>query len=111
MLNVLLINKGKKVVEGKVSELFDPAETIVELKTTDIDAAWEKLQSSVFKKNIIEKTAGLIQLKLNRNDLPSVVKELVQMDIEVISFYSKNSLEDYFLSLTSGHQHVETFKA
>ena len=44
-------------------------------------------------------------------NLPSVMKELVQMDIEVISFHSKHSLEDYFLSLTSGHQHVETFKA
>jgi ABC-type multidrug transport system ATPase subunit len=109
--SMLIIDKGKKIVEGKVSELFDPAETIVELKTNDIDNAWEKLQSSVFKKNTVEKKAGLIQLKLNRNDLPSVVKELVQMDIEVISFYSKNSLEDYFLSLTSGHQHVETFKA
>jgi hypothetical protein len=48
---------------------------------------------------------------LNSNDRSSVLKELVQMDIAVISFYSRNSLEDYFLSLTSGHQHVETFKA
>lgn len=109
--SMLIIDKGKKVVEGKVNELFDSAETIVELKTTDIDAAWEKLQSSVFKKNIVEKKANLIRLKLNRNDLPLVVKQLVQMDIEVISFYSRNSLEDYFLSLTSGQQHVETFKA
>ena len=108
--SMLIIDKGKKVVEGKVNELFDPAETIVELKTTDDDAAWEKLQSSAFKKNTVEKKANLIRLKLHRNDLPLVVKELVQMDIEVISFYSKNSLEDYFLSLTSGQQHVETFK-
>ncbi len=109
--SMLIIDKGKKIVEGKVSELFDPAETIVELKTTDIDLAWEKLQSSVFKKNLVAKKIAVIQLKLNSTNLPSVVKELVKMDINVISFYSKNSLEDYFLSLTSGHQHVETFKA
>ena len=109
--SMLIIDKGKKIVEGKVSELFDPAETIVELKTTDPDAAWEKLQASVFKGNLVTKRIDLIQLKLNSNDLSSVVKELVRMDINVLSFYSKNSLEDYFLSLTSGHQHVETFKA
>lgn len=109
--SMLIIDKGKKVVEGRVNELFDSAETIVELKTTDIDAAWAKLQASAFKKNSVEKKTNLIRLKLNRNDLPLVVKQLIQMDIEVISFYSRNSLEDYFLSLTSGQQHVETFKA
>lgn len=109
--SMLIIDKGKKIVEGKVSELFDSAETIVELKTRDINAAWEKLQASVFKDRLVTKKTSLIQLKLNNQDLPSVIKELVRMDIEVISFYSKNSLEDYFLSLTSGHQHVETFKA
>lgn len=109
--SMLIIDKGKKIVEGKVSELFDPAETIVELKTIDIDTTWKKLQSSSLKKNLVAQKTSLIQLKLNSNDLPAVIKELVQMDIDVISFYSKNSLEDYFLSLTSGQQHVETFKA
>src|ERR1700730_16066570 len=32
--SMLIIDKGKKVVEGKVDELFDPAETVVELNTT-----------------------------------------------------------------------------
>jgi hypothetical protein len=32
------------------------------------------------------------------------------MDIAVISFQAKHSLEDYFLSLTSANQHVESFK-
>jgi len=109
--SMLIIDRGKKIVEGKVSELFDPAETIVELKTTDIDTDWEKLQASVFNKHLVSKKTSVIQLKLNSHDLPSVIKELVQMDIAVTSFYSKNSLEDYFLSLTSGHQHVETFTA
>jgi len=109
--SMLIIDKGKKIVEGKVSELFDPAETIVELKTIDIDSTLEKLQGSALGRSIVARKAGYIQLKLHRHELPSVVKELVKMDIEIVSFHSKNSLEDYFLSLTSGHQHVETFEA
>src|SRR5436190_2108089 len=109
--SMLIIDRGKKIVEGKMSELFDPAETIVELKTTDTDAAWQKLQASVFQKYLVAKKTSYIQLKLNRHDLPSFIKEIVQMDIGIISVYSKNSLEDYFLSLTSRHQHVDTFKA
>jgi ABC-type multidrug transport system ATPase subunit len=103
---MLIIDKGKKIAEGKVSELFDPAETIVELKTTDNETTFEKLQQSAFKKNVIEKRADFIFLKLKRNELSAVLKNLIQMDIEVISFYTKNSLEDYFLSLTSGRVQV-----
>lgn len=109
--SMLIIDKGKKVAQGKMEELFDPAETIVELVTTRNESAFEKLQASVFKNNIIGRQTGCLQMKLHRNSLPAVVKQLVQMDIEVVSFHAKNSLEDYFLSLTSGHQHVETFKA
>jgi len=109
--SMLIIDKGKKIVEGKVSELFDPAETIVELKTNDINSTFEKLQGSALGRSIVAKKTNYIQLKLLRQELPSVVKELVKLDIEIVSFHSKNSLEDYFLSLTSGHQHVETFEA
>ncbi len=49
-------------------------------------------------------------LKLHRNEVPSVMKELVQMDVNVISLHSKHSLEDYFLSLTTGSTHVEAVK-
>ena len=104
--SMLIIDKGKKVVEGKVSELFDAAEILVELNTTQNDSAFDKLQQSVFRKSIMEKKNDHILLKLHRNDLPAVVKNLVQMDIEIISFHSRNSLEDYFLSLTSGKEHV-----
>ena len=90
--------------------MFDPAGTLVELKTTDDAAAYEKLQQSVLKKYVSQKRNDCIILKLHRNELPVVMKDLVQMNIEVISFYSKHSLEDYFLSLTTGSSHVDAFK-
>ena len=49
-------------------------------------------------------------LKLHRNEIPAVLKEMMQMDLQVVSFHSKHSLEDYFLSLTTGHPHVEFIK-
>lgn len=105
--SMIIIDKGKKLVEGKVNELFDPAETIVELKTTDDTATVEKLQNSVLQKYLHGRRNDCLLLKLHRNEVPVVMKELVQMDINVISFHSKHSLEDYFLSLTTGIQNVE----
>ena len=107
--SMIIIDKGKKVVEGKVNDLFDPAETVVELKTTDDTVTYEKLQQSALKNMVQGKRNDCILLKLHRDEIPAVMKELVQMDIEVLSFYSKHSLEDYFLSLTA-HPHVETLK-
>ena len=51
-----------------------------------------------------------ILFRIHRNAVPVLVKDLVDMDIEIISLSSKHSLENYFLSLTTENQHVETFK-
>ncbi len=100
--SMLIIDKGKKLVEGKVSELFHPSETVVELKTTDDEAAYEKIKQSGLQKYLKDKRNDCLLLRLHRNQVPEIIKTLVQLDVEVISLHARHSLEDYFLSLTSG---------
>ena len=99
--SMIIIDKGKKVVEGNVNKLFDPADTVVELKTLDDTETYKKLQLSGFKNFVKERRNDCILLKLHRDEVPPVIRELVQMNIDVVSFHSRHSLEDYFLSLTS----------
>lgn len=106
--SMIIIDKGKKLVEGKVNDLFDPSETVVEVKTINDEIAWEKLKASQLGQFILNKRNDAILLKLHREQVPVVMKEMVQMDIGILSFHSKHSLEDYFLSLTTANQHVET---
>jgi len=108
--SMLIIDKGKKVVEGKMAELFDPAETMVELQTNNAAEVYEKLKQSDVKEYVFSKRSDYILFRLHRNKVPGLIKKLVEMDIEIVSLYSKHSLENYFLSLTSENQHVETFK-
>lgn len=108
--SMLIIDKGKKLVEGRVNDLFDPAETVVELKTTNDAAAFEKLSGSDFREFVQQRRNDCVLLKLHRNRIPEVLKELVRMEVNVISLHSKHSLEDYFLSLTTGQPHVEALK-
>ncbi len=108
--NMLIIDKGRKVVEGKVRDLFDPAETLVELKTTDNEAALVQLRASDFRDAIFRQNNDHILLKLHAVSVPKLIEELVRRDTGILSVHSKNSLEDYFLSLTSGQQHVDAFK-
>lgn len=106
--SMIIIDKGKKLVEGKVNDLFDPSETVVEVKTINDEMAWEKLKASRLGQFILDKRNDALLLKLHREQVPVVMKEMVQMDIGILSFHSKHSLEDYFLSLTTANQHVET---
>jgi len=98
--NMLIIHKGEKVVEGKVSELLDPEKTVVELITPDIDIALSVLKDSSWQSALKEPVKGTIRLEFNRKEIPSLNKLLVEQGIPVQSLRPLNSLEDYFLSLT-----------
>lgn len=106
---MIIIDKGKKIVEGNVHELFDPADTVVELKTLDDAATFNQLQQSSLQQFVQEKRNDCILLKLHRDEAPALLRKLVQMNIEVVSFHSRHSLEDYFLSLTTP-AHVDSLK-
>jgi ABC-type multidrug transport system ATPase subunit len=99
--SMLIIDKGKKVVEGKVTDLFDPAATLMELNTTNDSDAFEKISASPLRDLLYEKTGDGLVLKLHRKDIPDVLRKLVEMEIGILSFHARHSLEDYFLSLTS----------
>ena len=90
-----------------MNELFDPSETVVELKTTDDALVYEKLLQSDLQKTVKGIRNDCILLKLHRDEIPGVLKQLVQMELGILSFNSRHSLEDYFLSLTTGKEYVD----
>jgi ABC-type multidrug transport system ATPase subunit len=108
--SMLIIDKGKKMAEGKVSQIFDPENTVVELETMDNVGTLEKLQLSEWNKYIVPGKRDKILFRLHRQQIPALTKALVMMDVQVVSLHSQHSLEDYFIALTSGIHHVEAFK-
>lgn len=104
---VLIIDKGRKLVEGSAAELFDPAQTLVELETLDNEATLNRLRESRWKDFLQPRRTGSLLIKLHRDQIPTLHKELVEMQILVLSLQPRHSLEDYFLQVTSG-QHVHT---
>jgi ABC-2 type transport system ATP-binding protein len=105
---MIIINKGQKIIEGTVSELLDPANTLVEIITTNNTAALDKLLQSKWN-NALELSNNSIKLKMNKADVPELVSFLVSQQISVLSVHPRHSLEDYFLSLTNNDTHVEPF--
>lgn len=96
--SMLIIDKGQKIVEGTVSELMNPADTLVEVETTDDAVARQLLQQTVWS-SALQESKG-IQLKMHRDEVPALTKSLVEKGVQIRSVSPRHSLEDYFLSLT-----------
>ena len=101
---MLIIDRGKKVVEGRAAELFDPAQTLVELETMDPAHTEAVIGRSDW--------ASCLQdgrLKMGKDRIPAFTAFLVGEGVQILAIRPRHSLEDYFLSLTSANQHVEAF--
>ncbi|MFN9949187.1 MAG: ABC transporter ATP-binding protein [Bacteroidota bacterium] len=106
---LLIIDKGKKMVEGSAQQLFDPSKTLVELQTTHVAAARTKLQASSWGSHLRASGHDNIRLQMDKNDIPRLNRDLVQLEIDVLSLQQQHSLEDYFLQVTAGKNYVDTF--
>jgi ABC-type multidrug transport system ATPase subunit len=106
---MLIVDKGKKIVEGKVQELFNPADMMVELQTMNTAKTLEVINHSPWKNYLQKQQQDTFIFKMDKKDIPAFNNYLVSQQIEVLSIQPKHSLEDYFLSLTSSNQHVDAF--
>jgi ABC-type multidrug transport system ATPase subunit len=51
---IIIIDRGKKIVEGYAAELLDPAKTIVQIETADNVIALEKLKNQFGKIKLLQ---------------------------------------------------------
>ncbi|NQW79297.1 MAG: ABC transporter ATP-binding protein [Chitinophagaceae bacterium] len=97
---ILIIHQGKKMVEGVTKELLDPEKRIVQIKTMDDVKALAIIVAGGFSQYLLTRKEGIF-LKLPTTAIPVLNESLVQSGIAVLGIETKNSLEDYFLQITS----------
>ncbi|WP_132050911.1 ABC transporter ATP-binding protein [Pseudocnuella soli] len=107
--SMLIIDRGKKVAEGSVSSLLNPADTIVALQTTNDAAALQWLQTSHWQQFLLPNADG-IRLQMHGQKVPALNAALVAAGIDVLQLQAQHSLENYFLSLTTENRHVATYQ-
>lgn len=104
---MIIIHKGKKMVEGNVADLLDPAHTVVDIDTLDNMATVKILQQSKWASFLQPKNQ--LQLMMNKTEVPQLINDLSAMGVQMLSVNSSHSLENYFLSLTTQSGHVDAF--
>jgi ABC-type multidrug transport system ATPase subunit len=103
---MIIIHKGKKITEGEVSVLLDPSNTIVEIQTTDDANTLELLAASDWKDQLHPSASG-IRLQVNKTAIPALAAWLAKTGTGILAIKPRNSLEDYFLSLTNATNNVD----
>jgi ABC-type multidrug transport system ATPase subunit len=106
---MLIIDKGRKLVEGATSELLDSTQVVLQLNTANNLQTLEILKASSWADHLKPMRDGQLILGLNRNEIPELNRFLVSMQVEVLLLQPRNNLEDYFLQITAGKQHVDAF--
>ena len=69
---MIIIHKGKKIVEGNVAELLDPSKSLVQIETTnDIEARQKLLQTKWAA--LLHDNKDHLQLKMNKEEVPQLI--------------------------------------
>ncbi len=99
---LIIIDKGKTVVQGLAKELLDPAKTIVQVAANNEALARQRIVQSEWASHLQAGT-GVLRFEMNKEDIPALTKDLVTLGVEITAVQPRHSLEDYFLQLTSSN--------
>jgi ABC-2 type transport system ATP-binding protein len=94
---MVVINNGKKIVEGNVQELMQNELLKVSFKSENLESI-----SSFLKKQSIdfELSNDSIVADINEEQIPLVLKKMVKEDISITEMKQMRTLEELFLGLT-----------
>lgn len=98
--HMLIIHKGRKVVEGSVHELLNPETQQVELITINQEKTTAIISNSEWATHLAETGTDKLLLNMRRDQVPAFTAAMAQQGVEIISIRPRHNLEDYFLKLT-----------
>ena len=98
---LVIINKGKTIVQGSVSDLLNAQELVVSFTIDNIEKAKQIVQSSSLNITLESETSTNLLLHISQEKIPLLNKLFCDNGINVFSIEAKRKLEDYFLKLIS----------
>lgn len=98
--SMLIIDKGRKVVEGSTRELLNPGKVRVEILSDNKERTLTVVKESKWGTDLLNTNNDTVLLEIQKVNIPELNKLLVEKQVNVFSLRIKHSLEDYFLSLT-----------
>ncbi len=99
--NMVVINKGKVVVQGGVSDLLSHENLTVKLEVVNPLTTAVVLRQSKWAGMIESQEEKLFVFKMGKTEIPEMVDYLSQHQLGIERIDYRNQLEDYFLKITN----------
>jgi ABC-2 type transport system ATP-binding protein len=95
-----IINKGKTIVEGKVSELLNKDKMKVTFEVNDSEKARNIIAATDFINSLDTIVNNMMIFNLSPDKISSLNKYFIENNISVSAVIPTRSLEEYFLNIT-----------
>lgn len=99
--DLLVIHKGKMVVQGKKEDLLSQQALWVDVEMDERATSIQFSTQDFFSQRPIRQHANRLQIKMARQDIPALVAHLQGQGLSVYKVEYRNQLEQYFLEITS----------
>jgi ABC-type multidrug transport system ATPase subunit len=94
---MVIINQGKTIIEGSVSELLNSQELVVRLETDNIEATQQLIELNFAEAKTTLISSDSLDVFIHRDRVPQLNRLLVENNIGVMAIEPKRKLEDYFI--------------
>ncbi len=96
---MVIINKGKTIVQGSVADLLNAQDLIVSFHVDDVNKSKQLAQSSSLNLVIESVDDKNLLIHISQDKIPILNKLYCDNGIQVFSIEAKRKLEDYYLKL------------
>ena len=97
---MIIINKGKKIVEGNVRDLLDASDLRVSVEVLEIENAERLIKESQWAEKLISRNEHTMIFNIQTEEIAGLNKYLVEKNCSVTAIVPTKSLESYFLKIT-----------
>ena len=97
---MIIINKGKTVVEGLVKDLLNSTSLKVTYEVDDAAKALSVIELTGWKEKLSTAVNERLIFNLEKNEISLLNRQLIENGVEVSAVVPTRSLEEYFLNLT-----------
>lgn len=97
---MVIINKGKAIVEGEVATLLNSQKWVVRMQTNNNERLVGLLQDHFHIHGKYDDVTQTVQFDIDKNQVPQVIRSCSDLNIDIYQVESKKQLEDYFIQMT-----------
>jgi len=96
---MVIINKGKSIVEGEVQDLLNAQELVVHLEVDVVEKAKQVISTHFSNAQFVGETANELEVAIEKSQVPNLNKALIENGVKVFALEPKRKLEDFFMKI------------